>query len=70
MTSLGSPGLSSQWVSGFSRRKGPKNTENGLGGQAWETQACHPSPFPGFLAEKGQQKPETDWDQGFLAEKV
>ena len=23
---------------------------------------CYPSPFRGFLAEKGPKKPETDWD--------
>ena len=51
MTSLGRPGLS-QSVSGFSGRKAPTKTRNG---QAWEAEACHPSPFWGFLAEKGQK---------------
>ena len=41
MTSQGRPGLS-QSVSGFSGRKAPTKTRNG---QAWEAQACHPSPF-------------------------
>jgi len=35
--------------------KRAKKTQNGLGAQAWEAQACHPSPRPGFLAEKGQK---------------
>ena len=62
MTSLGSPGLSSESVSRFSGRKGPTKTRNRLGRQAWEAQSCHPTPFRGFLAEKAQQKLETDWD--------
>ncbi len=56
MTTLESPGLSSQSVSGFSNRKGPKTLKR-TGMQPWEAQAFH----WGFLAEKGQQKLETDW---------
>ena len=82
MTSLGSPGLSSQSVSGFSGQKGPKIPETDWDDkprkprlvipvrfglfwptrvkkpQAWEAQACHPSPFRGFLAKKGNKKPK------------
>ena len=52
-------GLSSPSVLGFSGRKEPQKTRNGLGLQAWEAQVCHPSPFRGLLAEKGKktQKP-------------
>ena len=31
---------------------------NGLGGQAWASQACHPSPFQGFLALFGRKTPK------------
>ena len=53
--SLVSPGLSSQSVSGFSGRKGPKNPKQ----QAWQAQACHPSPFRGLLAQKVHKKTQT-----------
>ena len=63
MTTLGSPGLSSQSVLGFSGRKEPQKTRNGLGLQAWEAKVCHhPSPFRGLLAEKGNKNTKTDWD--------
>ena len=58
MTSQGRPGLS-QSVSGFSGRKAPTKTRNG---QAWEAQACHPSPFFRFSGRKGPKTRETDWD--------
>ena len=50
MTSLGSPGLSSQSVSGFSGQKGHNKTRNGLGSSQ------------SVSAKKGQKTPETDWD--------
>ena len=47
MTSLGFPGS----------RKGPKNQEMDWDDKP-EAQACHRSPFRGFLAEKDQQNPK------------
>ncbi len=50
-TSLGSPGLSSQSVSGFSGGKGLKIPKRTGMTRLWE---AHPNPFGGFLAENGQ----------------
>ena len=61
MTSLGSPGLSSQSVLGFSRRKKSKNAETDWDDKPGKP-SCHPSPFRVFLAEKGPKNLETDWD--------
>ena len=48
--------------------KRPQKTRTGLGCHPWEAQACHPSPFWGFLAEKGQITPKRT-GRGFLAER-
>ena len=56
MTSLGGRGLSSQSVWVFWPKRATK-TRNGRW-QAWEAQACHPSPFRGFLAQKCHKNPK------------
>ena len=61
MTSLGLPGLSSQSISGFFGPFRPENPKNGLGLQAWASQACHLSPFQDFWPFS-VRKPETDLD--------
>ena len=50
---LGSPGVrfDDLWP------KRAKKPQSGLLSQAWEAQACHPTPFRGFLAEKHQEIP-------------
>ena len=59
--SLVSPGLSSQSVSGFSGRKGPKNPKQtgmtSLGSPGLSSQSVS-----GFVGRKGPKKPKTDWD--------
>ena len=39
-----------------------KTTRHGLGRHAWASQACHPSPFPGFPTPFRAENLETDWD--------
>ena len=54
---LGSPGVrfDDLWP------KRAKKPQSGLLSQAWEAQACHPTPFRGFLAEKGQKTRKRPW---------
>ena len=57
MTTLGSPGLSSQSILGFSGRKRPNNAETD-----WDDNLGKPrlviTPFRRFLAEQGQKNPK------------
>ena len=61
MTTLVSPGLSSQSVSGYSGRKGPKNPKRTgmttLGNPGLSSQSVS-----GFSGRKGPKNLETDWD--------
>jgi len=61
MTTQGSPGLSSQSVSGFSGRKRPKKPETD-----WDDNPGRPSlssqSVSGFSGRKGPNNPETEWD--------
>ena len=58
MTSLGFLGLSSQSVSGIFGPFWPENPETDWEDKAWASQACHPSPFQGFLALFGRKTPK------------
>ena len=56
--SFGSQDTFSNGNDGVFWPKRSKKTRNGRGCQPWEAQACHPSPFWDFLAEKGQITPK------------
>ena len=54
MTTLGSPGLSSQSVSGFSDRKGPKNLETDLDDNPGKPKLVIPVRFGVFWPKKAK----------------
>ena len=67
MTRVGSQGLSSQSVSGFSGRKGHKNPETDWDEKRWKPRrlgrpGLSSQSVSGFSGRKGPNKPETDWD--------
>ena len=61
MTTLGSPSLSSQSVSGFSGRKGPKKPEMDWDDNPGKPSLVIPIRFVVFWPKR-LQKPEMDWD--------
>ena len=61
MTTLGSPGLSSQSVLGFSGRKGPKNLRTDWDNKPGKPRFVIPVRFE-FFWPKGGKNPKTDWD--------
>ena len=61
MTTLGSPGLSSQSVSGFSGRKGPKYLETDWDDNTGKPRLVIPVRFGVFWPEEAKN-PETDLD--------
>ena len=61
MTTLGSPGLSSQSVLGFSGRKGPKNLETDWDDNPGKPRLVIPVRFGDFWPKK-TENPKTDWD--------
>ena len=58
MTTLGSPGLSSQSVSGFSGRKGPKNPEMDWDDNPGKPRLVIPMRFGVFWPKRGNKNPK------------
>ena len=62
MTTLGSPGLSSQSVSGFSGRKRPKTSKRTGMTTLGSPGLSSSHSVSGFSGRKGPKNPEMDWD--------
>ena len=62
MTTLGSPGLSSQSVLGFSGRKGPKNPETDWDDKPGKPRLVIPVRFGVFWPKNAKNTETDDWD--------